>query len=730
MKQTKNPMHSPRKSLAGSLVLTSLVGSVAALLLATPRAQAAPITFADFNVNQAPFTSIPATGSGSTANVAASSTASRVTTDDPREGTGHQRLVLDATTPGNPIRLRHLSGGGSPANNIPFVTSDAEDGWIGFYVKTTNTGWNVQLWIEGTTAGAANVNGGVPKEVIADGEWHLYEWNLDDNSGGPDGWGPIGGVLDGSATVANISHTIDSIVFRNPEAPETSVIFLDFVAKTASGSVSNLLLDPCINTSGVLVTGPLATNSNEVVVNGVLETATAVTVYQDSGSGMVPIGSKTTGITEGQNTVTVSGLVKAAEVVATQTVAGQESCIPQAGIFVGGGANPSVRVAITIRETSETGPIGGVSTSTSANLHFLGASALSGGAPINASVVYPSNDWQTLTFKYELFTVPDVVASDWAPVNGSGYDANDQIYLQIYAYRISGGLQVFSANAHYTVYASSNDVFSINWTWDAVPDADGYRLLRSLNFGLSDHYVDVPSNSYLDGNTGWTQSETITITPTVGSITPAIQWNGAAGTVGTLNNIGTPWGVLESINFAIHDADTGPFDLFIDTIQNGDTVFQTFDEVDAGTVDYGFRAPSFSGSTSSALLSAPNIGAVSDLASDSGANSFRVSYQWNGTNASKWLRLTTSGVGNPLVDLSQPISFKILLLPVGSAPATPPGDISITRSGNDIILNWTGSYYLQSASEVNGTYTDITERISGPYTNSLSTGNLFFRLRN
>jgi hypothetical protein len=45
---------------------------------------------------------------------------------------------------------------------------------------------------------------------------------------------------------------------------------------------------------------------------------------------MVPIGAKTNAIVAGDNAVTVSGLVKAGQVVATQTIGGQESCVPQA----------------------------------------------------------------------------------------------------------------------------------------------------------------------------------------------------------------------------------------------------------------------------------------------------------------------------------------------------------------------------------------------------------------
>ena len=147
------------------------------------------------------------------------------------------------------------------------------------------------------------------------------------------------------------------------------------------------LVQPCLSIPVVGVTGPLSTNVNQVVVTGVSASATNVFVYQNSGAGMVVIGSKTTGVTAGNNTVTVSGLVKNAQVAATQKINGQEGCTPTSGLLVGGGANPAIRLTLSLRETASTGPVGTAGSTASANLHFLGASGTSGGAPDRKSVV-------------------------------------------------------------------------------------------------------------------------------------------------------------------------------------------------------------------------------------------------------------------------------------------------------------------------------------------------------
>src|SRR4029453_7739551 len=109
------------------------------------------------------------------------------------------------------------------------------------------------------------------------------------------------------------------------------------------------------------------------------------------------------------------------------------------------------------------------------------------------------------------------------------------------------------------------------------------------------------------------------------------------------DNIATQWGTLESLNFAINDLDnTGPYDIYVDNLQNGTNVFQTFEEAVAGTTNYAFRAPSFSGSTGGGLLSSPDLAMVSNAAADAGTKSLHVRFQWNGTNAARWLRLTTT----------------------------------------------------------------------------------------
>jgi hypothetical protein len=390
------------------------------------------------------------------------------------------------------------------------------------------------------------------------------------------------------------------------------------------------LFTPCLTVAVPSVAGPLGASVPKVTVTGVATNATSVAAYQDKGSGMVKIGQLAVTNPAATVIVPVTGLVKGARVSATQTVLGTESCVQATGPMVGGGANPRMRVAFSIRETPDSGPVGAVGTRTG-DIHFLGASTLIGGGPGDGLVLYPSNTWQTVTLQ-----------------RGPDY----------------------------------------------------------LN----------PTNT-------------------------SIKWNSASGDpAGTLNDIVTPWGILEAIAIAIDDlTDTGPYDFYIDNLQNGSTVFQTFEGAVAGTIGYGFQDPAFSGSTSGYLLSAPDQATVSNGAADTGTKSLHVQFQWNGTNDTQWLRLTTFSLGDPMVNLDDPISIRFLLLPPGAIPIPPaPPTLSVAKEAGQVVLNWTGAHNLQAATVVNGPYTNVTSVIStnvtsvivGPYTNSFVEPLRFFRLVN
>lgn len=324
--------------------------------------------------------------------------------------------------------------------------------------------------------------------------------------------------------------------------------------------------DPGLQTPQIpTVNGPLAAGQTYVDVPTVLSNATAVIVYADG----TEIGRRTTDIDGGVERVTTSPLVKGQIVAATQIgTNGIESIRPETGGIVGGGANPRVRISLSIRYTPTlTGPIGadgGAGGSTPTN-YFLGASNTFGGAwavaPVGGKVIQPASYWQTVTFE------------------------------------------------------------------------------RGPN----------PASP---------------VDPTYG-------WWGAIGS----RELQGDFGVLDGIAFAIDDlSDTGPFLVYIDEIRNGDVVVQGFENAPNGQNEVLFQRPGDGSATFNAYLLAqppgdisPNLSHVTDEFSYDGNHSALVSWQFVSQSGGNWLRLlaTGSGTPNPQLDLRLPISFRILVLPVG-----------------------------------------------------------------
>lgn len=217
------------------------------LPLLSVQAYGAAIVFDDFNVDEGHFNREP-TFSGSTRNLLTTSTADRAT-DTPFEGAGYEHLVFNPAASVS-TTVRFLSGTGAIANNVTFATSFGEDGWIGFYVRTTDPGWTGQIWLEGQEN-----NGSIPKVIPEDGQWHLLEWNLDDETGGPDGWGSVAGIVSGDPDFEPGTYSIDSIIFRSTFQSVPITMDVDFVAKSNSGSVADLIPEP---SSALLATLGLA----------------------------------------------------------------------------------------------------------------------------------------------------------------------------------------------------------------------------------------------------------------------------------------------------------------------------------------------------------------------------------------------------------------------------------------------------------------------------------------
>ena len=150
-------------------------------------------TLVDFEGNEGSFSSSP-TFSGS--NIGIFSGTADLSTEQAHSGTMSQKIVIDGDP--NGWFLRHVSGQGSPGNNTPV---DA-NGWIGLWVLTEDTGMTISLALDDPSS----ADRGFRQDVIADGQWHLYEWDLN-NDFYWEGW------VSGDGDITGPTVTMDSIMF-------------------------------------------------------------------------------------------------------------------------------------------------------------------------------------------------------------------------------------------------------------------------------------------------------------------------------------------------------------------------------------------------------------------------------------------------------------------------------------------------------------------------------------
>lgn len=183
------------------------------------------VNLTDFNANEGHFGYSP-TLSGSNSGILSGTTAVR-TTSEAHEGAGSQRITVVGDA--NGWFLRHLSGDGSgtvasPSANIPL---DAH-GSVGFWLMTNDAGLEVAIALDDPDS--ADV--GARRKIIDDGQWHLYEWDLENDLDWT-AWANQDGIITGPTVwldsiqfwgAGNAVIYLDSIFYRTHSAvPEPGV---------------------------------------------------------------------------------------------------------------------------------------------------------------------------------------------------------------------------------------------------------------------------------------------------------------------------------------------------------------------------------------------------------------------------------------------------------------------------------------------------------------------------
>ncbi len=188
--------------------------------------------FADFEMGDMGTFSLSPGYSGSTYGINKTTSATTAVSGEGYKSNWAQRLSIidDGITNGGWF-VRHNSGSSASRSlNTPRPTK----GYIGLWAKTSSPGVRVSIAIDNTTDVTADR--GLAKEMIADSQWHLYEWNLEDNTQW-EGWANGDGIID------TADFTIDSIQFTS-SADASAVIYIDTVTHNSEGSVHKLYTSP------------------------------------------------------------------------------------------------------------------------------------------------------------------------------------------------------------------------------------------------------------------------------------------------------------------------------------------------------------------------------------------------------------------------------------------------------------------------------------------------------
>jgi uncharacterized lipoprotein YddW (UPF0748 family) len=159
----------------------------------------------------------------------------RVTQEHQGLGQASQLLNLAIDGVGDSAwQLRHNSGIGSvahPSGNVPLAAT----GSVGFWLKTDDPGITVRIGIDDpVSAGATAIEMSQILSVIADNEWHLYQWSFEDDGD----WEPFNAGTNGAIDAVNGSVSIDSIWLAGSGSAQ---IYLDTVSHNPNGPLAALV---------------------------------------------------------------------------------------------------------------------------------------------------------------------------------------------------------------------------------------------------------------------------------------------------------------------------------------------------------------------------------------------------------------------------------------------------------------------------------------------------------
>lgn len=189
------------------------------------------------------------------------------TADDSHLRSYAQKIGLTDDADSDGWTFRHSSHSGVPGSNEQIELTGEEDGRIGFFLRVLTVngqqpgegdpeaidGLTAQLILDSNGGSGADTDASRPLDIVVDGEWHFYDWSLDD----VEDWVPWtdaeGNVIGGSDGVLpeNGYVIVDSLWLRGPDGVSVEYFF-DTVAHNPNGSLAELMPIPEPGIAGLL----------------------------------------------------------------------------------------------------------------------------------------------------------------------------------------------------------------------------------------------------------------------------------------------------------------------------------------------------------------------------------------------------------------------------------------------------------------------------------------------
>lgn len=197
--------------------------------------------FDDFEGSKGHFTAPPGQTSISQ-NIAASS-ASVIDTQYAHQGGSSLRLDINSTGASpERMQLRFISGGAFPSNNVHGGKAMGDEGYVGFFLRLEPGAdpLYVSILLDDGSVVRAYTEQSQYQPVIADGNWHLYQFDLGDDLE----WDNFQG---GDGQIGGPNAFIDAIYFSSAPANTSGTnwsgsIWLDTVAYNPDGDLSGLAI--------------------------------------------------------------------------------------------------------------------------------------------------------------------------------------------------------------------------------------------------------------------------------------------------------------------------------------------------------------------------------------------------------------------------------------------------------------------------------------------------------